>query len=145
MFQEVGLRASFKKGGPRLVTATMRLTAHPELLPVVQAFVARMAEQLSFAESERMNLKQALQYACRRPMSQWESNGEHEIALEFKGFADRLEIVLELPQEGTETPEPDSYLLSQVLDRVVEEETPEERYRMTLVKYHAGRGENREG
>lgn len=125
------------------VKVQMVLTPAPELLPVLQGFVDRLAEMMSFAECQRFNLKQGLRHACRR-MMEGEAAAEEEIRLELSGFPGRLEIALETTAQAAQMTEADSFLLNQLLDRVVFEEIGEGHARITLVKYHSQQGANHE-
>lgn len=115
----------------------LALTPAPELLPVVRTFVDRLAEQMSFAESQRVSLRQGVQQVCRRIMEKPASLRGQELRMEVCGFPDRMEIVLEAKGQARETAEADAALLNQLLDRVVFEEAEDGLMRITLVKYHS--------
>jgi anti-sigma regulatory factor (Ser/Thr protein kinase) len=117
------------------ITVRMRVTRVPEFLPVVQGFVAGLAEQLNFKEGQRLKLKQGIGQACAQLMEASGNSVGQEIEFEFNGFPDRLEIVVESGQGG-ETVETQAILLNQLLDRVSVEDTPGGGQRLTLVKYN---------
>lgn len=119
----------------RQTTVQMVVTRVPEFLPVVQGFVDQLARQMSFDQRHRLTLKQGILQACRRMMEPGEAGGSEEIALEFLGFSDRLEIVVESGAGVPAATEADAFLLNQLLDRVSVEETGEGGQRITLVKY----------
>lgn len=123
----------------------MALTPVPELIPVVQGFVDRLAEQMSFSESQRVNLRQGIKQICGRIMEKGKGAGAQEMRLEFSGFPDRLEIVLEANGPALEASEADASRLNQLLDRVLFEEAKKGQKRVTLVKYHSQGGASREG
>jgi hypothetical protein len=117
----------------------LALTPAPELLSVVQSVVERLAEQLSFAESQRVSLKQGVQQVCRRIMEKPASLRGPELRMELCGFSDRVEIVLEAKGRAREAEEADRVLLNQLLDRVTFEEAGNGLMRVTLVKYHSNK------
>jgi hypothetical protein len=119
----------------RHTTVQMVVTRAPEFLPVVQGFVDQLAQQMSFDQGRRLNLKQGILQACRRMMEPGEGGGSEDIALEFLGFSDRLEIVVESGAGVPAATEADAFLLNQLMDRVSVEETDEGGQRIMLVKY----------
>lgn len=122
-------------GSDKRLAVAMALTPDPELLPVVQGLVSGLAEQLGFGEGQRLNLQQGVLQACRGAMGTGSEDGVEELRLEFSGFADRLEIVVEEGEGLCEPSGADSFLLNQLLDRVSFEELAEGHRRLTLVKY----------
>ena len=122
-------------GSDKQIAVAMALTPDLGLLPVVEGLVNRLAEKMGFGESQRLNLQKGVGRACRQLIENWGGNGGGEMQLEFSGFSDRLEIVVEDGEGAREAAEPDSFLLNQLLDRVVFEETGEGKSRITLVKY----------
>lgn len=122
-------------GSDKQITVAIALSPDPELLPVVDAVVSRLAEQMGFEESQRFNLQQGIQQACRCALENCGGRRGEELRLEFSAFSDRLEVVVEDGQDATKVAEADSFLLNQLLDRVAFEETGEGKLRMTLVKY----------
>lgn len=117
------------------ITMRMKVTPVPEFLPVVQGFVEQLARQLNFKESQRLNLKEGVGRACARMMEPGGGASRGEMQLEFNGFPDRLEIVLE-SGESRKPAETQAFLLNELLDRVSEEETREGGRRLTLVKFN---------
>ena len=119
----------------------MTLTPHTDLIPAVQGMTGRLAEQLGFAEIEQRNLAEGLGQACRQIMRRAEGEGE-EVRLQFAGYDDRIEINIEdgPDAEPNEMNDADAYLLTQLLDRVVFEETEDGKLRLTLVHYLAAAG-----
>jgi len=103
-----------------------------ELIPVAEGLVSGLAEQMGFAESARMNLQQGVGRACRRLLEGARDSGE--LRVQCRGFADRVEIILE-DGGAADADEADTFLLTQLLDRVSVEDTGEGRQRVTLVKY----------
>lgn len=125
-------------GRDRQIAVRMTLTPAPEFVAIVQGFLNRLAEQQGFSESQRLNLREGMRQALvglRKPGL--EAVGR-DWNLEFLGFPDRLEIVLETEDESAAGSETDLYLLNQMMDRVVLEETEAGRRRLTLVKYRPG-------
>lgn len=118
--------------GDQRIAVALALTPDPSLLPVVQGVVASLAEQVGFGESQRLNLQQGVERACRRWMEAGSGKAEASLRLEFAAFPDRLEVVLE---DGGEAGEADSFLLTHLLDRVSSEEIGGGRQRLTLVKF----------
>lgn len=119
----------------------MTLTADPELVPAVQNMTGRLAEQLGFKESARRSLAEGVGQACRQMMRKARGIEDEDVRLEFAGYEDRVEIHLENGHEATEPPpmsDADAYLLNQLLDRVVFDQTREGKFRLTLVHYVAG-------
>lgn len=116
------------------LTVGITLTPDPSLLPVVGAFLMRMAAQAGFEEKDQLNLRQGFEQVCRRLMAASPGADSGEIRLRFDDFSDRLEITLEGRAGDPEGAEADSYLVNQLLDRVVVEELGEGRLHMTLVK-----------
>lgn len=116
------------------LTVGMTLTPDPSLLPVVGAFLMRMAAQAGFEEKDQLNLRQGFEQVCRRLMTASPGAESDEIRLQFGDFSDRLEITLEGRAGDPEEAEADSYLVNQLLDRVVVEELGEGHLHMTLVK-----------
>lgn len=119
----------------RQTTVRMVVTRVPEFLPVVQGFVDQLAQQMRFDQRHRLTLKQGVLQACRRMMEPGDGGGSEEIQLEFLGYPDRLEIVVESGADVPGATETDAFLLNQLLDRVSVEETGEGGQRITLVKY----------
>jgi hypothetical protein len=117
------------------ITMRMKVTPVPEFLPVVQGFVEQLAGQLKFKESQRLNLKEGVGRACAQMMESGGGASQGEMQLEFNGFPDRLEIVLE-SGKGGEPAETQAFLLNELLDRVSLEETPEGGRRLMLVKFN---------
>lgn len=115
----------------------LALSPAPELLPVVQSVVERLAEQMSFGENQRVSLKQGVQQICRRLLEKPANLRGRELRMEVCGFSDRMEIVLEAKGQARETEEADRVLLNQLLDRVTFEEAGNGQMRITLVKYHS--------
>lgn len=113
----------------------MRVTPVPEFVPVVQGFVEQLAGQLKFKEPQRLNLKEGVGRACAQMMESGEAAAGGEMQLEFNGFPDRLEIVLEA-EKGREPAEAQAFLLNELLDRVSFEETPNGGRRLVLVKFN---------
>ena len=128
--------------GDSQTAVRMVLTPAPELLPVVQGFVDRLAEQKGFTETQRLNLKQGLQQACRRVVEAWRGDPEAELKLEFQSFADRLEITIQDRNGSSAENEADLVLLNQLVDRVLIEEAGQGQRRLKLVKYRT-RGSGR--
>lgn len=122
-------------GGNKQIAVGMALTPDPQLLPVVQGLVNRLAEKMGFGEGQRFNLQEGVRQACRYLIENWGTSPAEDIELEFSGFADRLEIVVENGEGGGEAASPESFLLNQLLDRVVFEETEQGKSRITLIKY----------
>ncbi len=128
--------------GDSQTAVRMILTPAPELLPVLQGFVDRLAEQKGFAETQRLTLKQGLEQACRRMVEAWQGDPETELKLEFNAFSDRLEITIEGKNGSSTEREDDLLLLNQFVDRVRVEESGHGQRRLTLVKYRS-RGSRR--
>ena len=122
-------------GSDKRLVVALTLTPDPELLPVVQKLVKWLAERMGFGKSQRLNLQQGVEQACRLLMEKWTGEAGAEMRLEFAGFSDRLEIVVEDGEDVSEPTETDSFLLTQVLDRVAFGETREGKLRLTLVQY----------
>lgn len=112
----------------------MRVTAVPEFSSIIALFVDRMAQQAGLAESGRFNLKEGVQRTLAAALEEGKGGSGGEIQLEFMGFSDRLELVVE-GGAAAEPAEADSFLLNQLLDRVTVEEAGETGKRITLVKY----------
>jgi anti-sigma regulatory factor (Ser/Thr protein kinase) len=113
---------------------TVVLSPVLDLLPVVRLLVGRLAERMSLRESRRLNLQQGVAQVCGRAMERAGENG-NPIRLQFSGYPDRLEVVVENKVKLNES---ESYLLNQLLDRVAFEESPNGRDRLTLVQYLNG-------
>lgn len=113
----------------------MRVSAVPEFGPIIDLFVDRMAQQVGLVESERFNLKQGVQRTIGGSLDEGEGGSSREIQLEFSGFSDRLELVVEMGGAVAEPAEANSFLLNQLLDRVTVEEAVDSGKRVTLVKY----------
>ncbi len=98
----------------------------------------RFAEHLGFAESAQRNLAEGLACACRQVMRQ-AGRGREEVRVQFAGYEDRVEISLEDGHDAgpDEMNEADACLLTQLLDRVVFDETADGKLRLTLVHYLA--------
>jgi hypothetical protein len=111
----------------QITVMRMKVTSVPEFLPVVQGFVEQLAGQLNFKESQRLNLREGVGRACAQMMESGEKGSRAEMELEFSGFPDRLEIVLE-SGEGGKPAETQAFLSA--------EETPKGGRRLTLVKYN---------
>lgn len=120
----------------------MVLTPAPELLPVVQGFVDRLAEQKGFTETQRLSLKQGLEQVCRRMVEAWQGEPEAELKLEFQSFGDRLEIIVEGKNGSLAEGAADLPMLNQLMDRVLFEEPSHGQRRLRLVKYRS-RGSGR--
>jgi hypothetical protein len=119
----------------------MTLTPDPVLVPAVQGLTGRLAEQLGFEESQRRNLTEGVGEACRQMMRKLKGIEDDEVQLEFSGYDDRVEIHMENGHDATEPPpvsEADSYLLNQLLDRVIFDDNGKGKFRLTLVHYLAG-------
>jgi len=119
----------------------MTLTPDPALVPAVQGMTGRLAEQLGFAEEQRQNLTQGIGEACRQMMRKARGIEDEDVELEFSGYDDRVEIHLENGHAATEPPpmsDADSYLLNQLLDRVVFDDNGKGKFRLTLVHFVAG-------
>jgi len=121
----------------RQIGVRVTLSAVPEFLSLVQALADRLAQNRDFSESQRLQLKQGIQQACRHLMGAGGEPGE--MCLDLSGYPDRVEIVVETDRD-LETSEADLYLLNELLDRVALEESGEEGLRLTLVQYHAAPG-----
>ena len=122
----------------RRIGVVMTLTPDPELIPAVQGMTSRLAEHLGFAESGQRNLAEGLACACRQVMRK--AGGEREeVRVQFAGYEDRVEISLEDGHDAgqDEMNEADACLLTQLLDRVVFDETADGKLRLTLVHYLA--------
>lgn len=119
------------------IAVRMTLSAVPEFLPLVQALADRLAQNREFAESQRLQLKQGIQQACRHLCG--DEQDEAEMSLEVAGYPDRVEIVVETDKE-LGTSEADLYLLNELLDHVALEESGRGQFRLTLVQYHAAPG-----
>lgn len=128
-------RASSVMGSDKQIAVAVALTPDLGLLPVLQGLVNRLAEKMGFGESQRFNLQEGVRQACRSLIENWGERGDEEMELKFSGFSDRLEIVVENGEGGAAATGPESFLLNQLLDRVVLEETGEGKSRITLVKY----------
>jgi len=118
----------------------MTLTPDPNLVPAVQGMTGRLAEQLGFEESQRRNLAEGVGQACRHMMRKAKGMDE-DVQLEFSGYDDRVEIHLENGHDATEPPpmsDADSYLLNQLLDRVVFDDNGKGKFRLTLIHFVAG-------
>lgn len=113
------------------------MSAVPEFLALVQRLADRLAENREFAESQRLQLKQGIQQACRHLTA--EPGDAAELSVDISGYPDRVEIMMET-QTGLETSEADLYLLNELLDRVALEENEGGRLRLTLVQYQAAPG-----
>jgi hypothetical protein len=116
----------------------MTLTPDPELIPAVRGMTGRLAEHLGFGEGAQRNLTEGLACACRQVMRKAGEERE-EVRLQFAGYEDRVEISLEDGHDAgpDEMNEPDACLLTQLLDRVVFDQTAEGKMRLTLVHYLA--------
>lgn len=122
----------------RRIGVTMALTPDPELIPAVRGMTGRLAEHLGFAEGAQRNLAEGLACACRQVMRRAGEERE-EVRVQFAGYEDRVEISVEDGHEAGPDPmnEPDARLLTQLLDRVVFDQTAEGKLRLTLVHYLA--------
>jgi hypothetical protein len=112
----------------------MTLTPDPVLVPAVQGL-------MGFEESQRRNLTEGVGEACRQMMRKLKGIEDDEVQLEFSGYDDRVEIHMENGHDATEPPpvsEADSYLLNQLLDRVIFDDNGKGKFRLTLVHYLAG-------
>ncbi|MFQ5723132.1 MAG: hypothetical protein ACE5G6_01470 [Terriglobia bacterium] len=117
------------------IVVGLALSCDPGLLPVVEGLVSGLAGQLGFEESRQHNLQQGVIQACRRLMGAAGTYNGREVHLQFTGFPDRLEVVLEDEVQAAEESETESFLLQQLLDRVSVEQTGEGKLRLTLVMY----------
>lgn len=122
----------------RRIGLAMTLTPDPELIPVVQGMTGRLAEHLGFAESAQRNLAEGLGRACEQIMRK-AAEVREEVRLQFAGYEDRVEISVENGQdaEPDEMNQADASILTQLLDRVVFDETEDGKLRLTLVHYLA--------
>lgn len=121
----------------------MTLTPDPELVPAVQGMTGRLADQLGFEAGQARNLTQGIGEACRHMMRKDKGVEDEDVQLEFTGYEDRVEIHLENGHEATEPPpmsDADSYLLGQLLDRVVFDDNGRGKFRLTLVHFAAASG-----
>lgn len=119
----------------------MTLTPDPGLVPAVQGMTGRLAEQLGFEEGQARNLTQGVGEACRQMMRKGKGIEDEDVQLEFSGYDDRVEIHMENGHDATEPPpmsDADSYLLNQLLDRVVFDDNGKGKFRLTLVHFVAG-------
>jgi len=122
-------------GGEEQTTVQMVVTPVPEFLPVVQNFVDRLAEQLNFGEPQRGHLKEGVGRTCAPMMDAAEGVAAEPIRLEFGGYPDRLEVIVEAAQGRGKAPDVSTSRLEELLDRVQVEETAGGGQRVTLVKY----------
>ena len=125
----------------RRIALAMTLTPDPGLVPAVQGMTGRLAEQLGFEENQARSLTQGVGEACRHMMRKAKGIEDEDVQLEFAGYDDRVEIHLEDGHEATDPPpmsDADSYLLSQLLDRVVFDDNGKGKFRLTLVHFIAG-------
>jgi len=119
----------------------MTLTPDPGLVPAVQGMTGRLAEQLGFEKGQARNLTQGVGEACRQMMRKAKGIDDEDVQLEFAGYDDRVEIHLENGHDAAEPPpmtDAESYLLSQLLDRVVFDNNGRGKFRLTLVHFVAG-------
>ncbi len=126
-------------GAARQVAVVLELTTDPELLAVVRRTAGVLASQLGFPKGQQLSLQEGVEQACQQLLQRSGCEGR-TLPVVFTGFSDRLEIVVENEADGTETSEEESYLLRQLLDRVVVEETEAGKLRLTLVKYRSPEG-----
>ena len=119
------------------IAVRVTMSAVPEFLALVQGLADRLAENREFAESQRLQLKQGIQQACRHLTAEQDDNAE--LSVDISGYPDRVEIMLET-EKGLETSEADLYLLHELLDRVAVEENEGGQLRLTLVQYQAAPG-----
>lgn len=122
-----------ERAGPS--TVHFALTPAPEFLPTLKVAVSRLAEQAGVEETHRFNLQQAVAQACRRALEKEAQEAGAELRMTVSRLSDRLEIVVEGGKDASKTTEADLFLLNQLLDRVILEETAEGKRRLTLVKY----------
>ncbi|MGH9779526.1 MAG: hypothetical protein ACRD5I_14055 [Candidatus Acidiferrales bacterium] len=125
----------------RRIALAMTLTPDPGLVPAVQGMTGRLAEQLGFEAGQARNLTQGVGEACRQMMRKAKGIEDEDVQLEFAGYDDRVEIHLENGHDATEPPpmsDAESYLLSQLLDRVVFDDNGRGKFRLTLVHFVAG-------
>jgi hypothetical protein len=125
----------------RRIALVMELTPDPDLVPAVQGMTGRLAEHLGFAEDQRRRLAEGVGQACRQMMRKAKGILDEDVKLWFSGYEDRVEISLEDGHDATEPPpmsDADSYLLNQLLDRVVFDSNGRGKFRLTLVHYLAG-------
>jgi len=122
----------------RRIGLAMTLTPDPELIPVVQGMTGRLAEHLGFTEGAQRNLAEGLGRACEQIMRK-AAEVREEVRLQFAGYEDRVEISVENGQdaEPDEMNQADASILTQLLDRVVFDETEDGKLRLTLVHYLA--------
>jgi len=119
----------------------MTLTPDPGLVPAVQGMTGRLAEQLGFEAAQARSLTQGVGEACRQMMRKAKGIEDEDVQLEFAGYDDRVEIHLENGHDATEPPpmsDAESYLLSQLLDRVVFDDNGRGKFRLTLIHFVAG-------
>jgi len=119
----------------------MTLTPDPGLVPAVQGMTGRLAEQLGFEAGQARSLTQGVGEACRQMMRKAKGIEDEDVQLEFAGYDDRVEIHLENGHDATEPPpmsDAESYLLSQLLDRVVFDDNGRGKFRLTLIHFVAG-------
>jgi hypothetical protein len=119
------------------IAVRITLSAVPEFLPLVQGLVDKLAQNREFEESQRLQLKQGIQQACRHLCR--DGDEEAELSLDVAGYSDRVEVVVETDKELGAS-EADLFLLNELLDRVALEESGQGQYRLTLVQYHAAPG-----
>lgn len=124
-------------GNGKQLTVGVALTPDPAFIPALQGLVSRLAEQMGFPDSQRISLQHGVERTCRWMMEKSAGDGRQELHLQLTAFSDRLEIVVEDAGGASEMPQADSFLLSQLLDRVVFETTDAGKVRVTLVKYVA--------
>jgi hypothetical protein len=121
------------------IAVRMVVSAVPESLAVVQSLADRLAQNRDFEESQRLQLKQGIEQASRHLLRREEEGEEAELSLDLAGYADRVEVVVETEKDRG-TSEADLFLLNELVDRVVLEESGEGQLRLTLVQYQAAAG-----
>ncbi|MCI0404401.1 MAG: hypothetical protein L0212_12930 [Acidobacteria bacterium] len=125
----------------RRIALVLTLTPDPDLVPAVQGLTGRLAEQLGFEDDQRRNLTEGIGQACRQMMRKAKGIEDEDVQVWFSGYEDRVEISLENGHDATEPPpmsDADSYLLNQLLDRVVFDSNGRGKFRLTLIHYLGG-------
>ncbi|MFQ5816627.1 MAG: hypothetical protein ACE5H2_01550 [Terriglobia bacterium] len=122
---------------PRAGQVSLVLSTDLTLLGVIRGAVYLVAQQNRFAEAEAMNLTHAVEQACRILIAgHYQNRPEATLRLRLDSFADRLEVVVEDGDLGALTGSaPEAFLMARGVDRVVQEQTGEGIYQLTLIKY----------